>query len=224
MKSTLTLRTAATRLFGWWLVLVVSAAHAGEDSIKVGILHSLSGTMAISESVLKDTVLMLIEDQNKKGGVLGRKLEPVIVDPASEWNVFAEKARELLTKEKVAVVFGCWTSASRKSVLPIFEQLNSLLGSPDFRVLSGGHGGLIRRDSKSFAAEIPKAGDSAQKLQWLDADGENPFPGSVANVVDWLKHFDPKDGKMFEYADYPDVCPSHGLRLLQPSVAMNVHP
>ena len=105
-----------------------------------------------------------------------------------------------------------------------FEQLNSLLGSPDFRVLSGGHGGLIRRDSKSFAAEIPKAGDSAQKLQWLDADGENPFPGSVANVVDWLKHFDPKDGKMFEYADYPDVCPSHGLRLLQPSVAMNVHP
>ena len=130
MKSTLTLRTAATRLFGWWLVLVVSAAHAGEDTIKVGILHSLSGTMAISESVLKDTVLMLIEDQNKKGGVLGRKLEPVIVDPASEWNVFAEKARELLTKEKVAVVFGCWTSASRKSVLPIFEQLNSLLFYP----------------------------------------------------------------------------------------------
>jgi len=105
-----------------------------------------------------------------------------------------------------------------------FEQLKSLLGSPDFRVLSGSRGGLIRRDSKSFAAEIPKAGDSAQKLQWLDADGENPFPGSVANVVDWLKHFDPKDGKMFEYADYPDVCPSHGLRLLQPSVAMNVHP
>ena len=130
MKSTLTLRAATTRLFGWWLVLVVSAAHAGEDTIKVGILHSLSGTMAISESVLKDTVLMLIEDQNKKGGVLGRKLEPVIVDPASDWDVFAEKARELLTKEKVAVVFGCWTSASRKSVLPIFEQLNSLLFYP----------------------------------------------------------------------------------------------
>jgi len=130
MKSTLTLRAATTRLFGWWLVLVVSAAHAGEDTIKVGILHSLSGTMAISESVLKDTVLMLIADQNKKGGLLGRKLEPIIVDPASDWDVFAEKARELLTKEKVAVVFGCWTSASRKSVLPIFEQLNSLLFYP----------------------------------------------------------------------------------------------
>ena len=118
------------RLFGLWLVLVVSAACAGEDTIKIGILHSLSGTTAISASVLKDTVLMLIEDQNKKGGLLGRKLEPVIVDPAHDWDVFAEKARELLTKEKVAVVFGCWTSASRKSVLPIFEQLNGLLFYP----------------------------------------------------------------------------------------------
>jgi hypothetical protein len=109
-----------------------------------------------------------------------------------------------------------------------FEQLKSLLGSPDFRVLSGSHGGLIRRDAKSFAAEIPKSRwrreDGTQKLQWLDGDGENPFPGSIANVVDWLKHFEPKDGKMFEYADYPDVCPSGGLRLLQPSVAANVHP
>jgi urea transport system substrate-binding protein len=118
------------RLFGLWLVLVVSAARAGENTIKIGILHSLSGTTAISASVLKDTVLMLIEDQNKKGGLLGRKLEPVIVDPAHDWDAFAEKARELLTKEKVAVVFGCWTSASRKSVLPIFEQLNGLLFYP----------------------------------------------------------------------------------------------
>jgi len=118
------------RLFGLWLVLVVSAAQAGEDTIKIGILHSLSGTMAISESVLKDTVLMLVADQNKKGGLLGRKLEPVIVDPASDWDVFAKEARELLSKQKVAVVFGCWTSASRKSVLPIFEQLNGLLFYP----------------------------------------------------------------------------------------------
>jgi urea transport system substrate-binding protein len=118
------------RLFGLWLVLVGSAAHAGEDTIKIGILHSLSGTMAISEAVLKDTVLMLIADQNKKGGLLGRKLEPVIVDPASDWDLFAKKARELLSKEKVAVVFGCWTSASRKAVLPIFEQLNGLLFYP----------------------------------------------------------------------------------------------
>ncbi|MBV9529685.1 MAG: transporter substrate-binding protein, partial [Bradyrhizobium sp.] len=112
------------------MLVVVPAVRASEDSIKVGILHSLSGTMAISESVLKDTVLMLIEDQNRKGGLLGRKLEPIIVDPASNWDVFAEKARDLLAKEKVAVVFGCWTSASRKSVLPIFEQLNGLLFYP----------------------------------------------------------------------------------------------
>ena len=98
------------------LVLFLPVAHAAEDTIKIGILHSLSGTMAISESVLKDTVLMMIADQNKKGGLLGKKLEPVVVDPASDWDVFADKARELLAKEKVAVVFGCWTSASRKSV------------------------------------------------------------------------------------------------------------
>jgi len=108
-------------------LLVIPAARAGDETIKIGILHSLSGTMAISEEVLKDTVLMLIEDQNRKGGLLGRKLDPIVVDPASDWNMFAEKARDLLTKEKVAVVFGCWTSGSRKSVLPIFEQLNGLL-------------------------------------------------------------------------------------------------
>src|ERR1700741_2096804 len=113
-----------------FLLVGIPVACAGEETIKIGILHSLSGTMAISEAVLKDTVLMLIEDQNKKGGLLGRKLEPTIVDPASDWDMFAERARELLTKEKVAVVFGCWTSASRKAVLPIFEQLNGLLFYP----------------------------------------------------------------------------------------------
>ncbi|OKO67134.1 branched-chain amino acid ABC transporter substrate-binding protein, partial [Bradyrhizobium sp. NAS80.1] len=118
------------RLFVLQLALVLPAVRADQDAIKIGILHSLSGTMAISESVLKDTVLMLIADQNKKGGLLGRKLEPIVVDPASDRDVFAEKARELLTRDKVAVVFGCWTSASRKSVLPIFEQLNGLLFYP----------------------------------------------------------------------------------------------
>ena len=110
--------------------VLIPVVRAGEDSIKIGVLHSLSGTMAISEAVLKDTVLMLIEDQNRKGGLLGRKLEAVVVDPASDWDMFAERARELLTREKVAVVFGCWTSASRKSVLPIFEELNGLLFYP----------------------------------------------------------------------------------------------
>ncbi|MDX5441978.1 MAG: urea ABC transporter substrate-binding protein [Alteromonadaceae bacterium] len=105
-------------------------AMAAEDPIKVGILHSLSGTMAISETALKDTMLMLIEKQNAEGGVLGRKLEPVVVDPASNWPLFAERARELLEKEKVDVIFGNWTSVSRKSVLPVVEELNGLLFYP----------------------------------------------------------------------------------------------
>src|SRR5215471_7303866 len=131
MKSGSVSRGAALVLLVLQLFRVaIPAARADEQTIKIGILHSLSGTMAISEAVLKDTVLMLIEDQNRKGGLLGRKLEPVIVDPASDWDMFAEKARELLTKEKVAVVFGCWTSASRKAVLPVFEQMNGLLYYP----------------------------------------------------------------------------------------------
>ena len=98
-----------------------------EDTIKIGILHSLSGTMAISETILKDLMLMEVADVNAKGGLLGKQIEPVVVDPASNWPLFAEKARELLTKDKVAAVFGCWTSVSRKSVLPVFEELNGLL-------------------------------------------------------------------------------------------------
>jgi urea transport system substrate-binding protein len=111
-------------------MLMSVPAKAAEDTIKVGILHSLSGTMAISETTLKDTMLFLIDEQNKKGGVLGKKLEAVVVDPASDWPLFAEKARELIEKDKVAAVFGCWTSVSRKSVLPVFDELNSLLFYP----------------------------------------------------------------------------------------------
>ncbi len=109
---------------------ITFSSQAAEETIKVGVLHSLSGTMAISETTLKDTVLMLIDEQNKKGGVLGKKLEAVVVDPASNWPLFAEKARALLEKDKVAAVFGCWTSVSRKSVLPVFEELNGLLFYP----------------------------------------------------------------------------------------------
>jgi urea transport system substrate-binding protein len=111
------------------LTMGATLAHAA-DTIKVGVLHSLSGTMAISETTLKDTVLMLVDEQNKKGGLLGKKLEAVVVDPASNWPLFAEKARELLQKDKVDVVFGCWTSVSRKSVLPVFEELNGILFYP----------------------------------------------------------------------------------------------
>ena len=110
--------------------LMLSAAAYAQDTIKVGVLHSLSGTMAISETTLKDTVLMLIDEQNKKGGVNGKMLEAVVVDPASDWPLFAEKARELLTVSDVDVIFGCWTSVSRKSVLPVIEELNGLLFYP----------------------------------------------------------------------------------------------
>ncbi|QIL84054.1 urea ABC transporter substrate-binding protein [Diaphorobacter sp. HDW4A] len=122
-----TLTTLAASLA---LGLGLTANVHAQDTIKVGVLHSLSGTMAISETVLKDTVLMAIDDINAKGGVLGKKLEPVIVDPASNWPLFAEKAKQLITQDKVAVVFGCWTSVSRKSVLPVFEQNNGLLFYP----------------------------------------------------------------------------------------------
>ncbi|MFG1391558.1 urea ABC transporter substrate-binding protein [Xanthobacter agilis] len=126
--------TGLKRLAAVSALAALAAGAAGaaraEDTIKVGILHSLSGTMAISETTLKDAMLMLIEEQNKKGGVLGKKLEAVVVDPASNWPLFAEKARELITKDKVAAVFGCWTSVSRKSVLPVFKELNNILFYP----------------------------------------------------------------------------------------------
>ncbi len=108
----------------------LSSTVLAADTIKVGVLHSLSGTMAISETSLKDMALFTIDEINAKGGVLGKKLEPVVVDPASNWPLFAEKARQLLTRDKVAVTFGCWTSVSRKSVLPVYEELNGLLFYP----------------------------------------------------------------------------------------------
>ncbi len=120
---------AATALAGGAWLAGAPLAQA-QDTIKIGILHSLSGTMAISETTLKDTILFLIEEQNKKGGVLGKKLEAVVVDPASNWPLFAEKARELITQHKVAATFGCWTSVSRKSVLPVFKELNNILFYP----------------------------------------------------------------------------------------------
>ena len=125
-RSALALAASAATLISPAAILTAHAA----DTIKVGVLHSLSGTMAISETVLKDTVLMAIDEINAKGGLLGKKLEPVVVDPASNWPLFAEKAKQLISQDKVAVVFGCWTSVSRKSVLPVFEQTNSLLFYP----------------------------------------------------------------------------------------------
>ncbi|HEX3998959.1 MAG TPA: transporter substrate-binding protein, partial [Pirellulales bacterium] len=125
-----------TRLRSVWSVVAVAAmagmlavaGHAkADDTVKVGILHSLSGTMAISETSLRDVELMAIEEINDAGGVLGKKVVPVVVDPASNWDLFAEKAKELITVDKVVATFGCWTSVSRKSVLPVFEEYNQLL-------------------------------------------------------------------------------------------------
>src|SRR6202142_3702645 len=126
MKCNAMFATAGLLLSGF----AFSQLAAAQDTIKVGVLHSLWGTMAISETTLKDTILMMIDAQNKKGGLLGKKLEPVVVDPASNWPLFAEKAAQLLEKDKVAVVFGCWTSVSRKSVLPVFEKDDGLLFYP----------------------------------------------------------------------------------------------
>ena len=127
-RGTFALTIKSIILASLFFTIAVQAQAA--ETIKVGVLHSLSGTMAISETSLKDVALMTIEEINAKGGVLGKKLEAVVVDPASDWPLFAEKARELIQKQKVAVTFGCWTSVSRKSVLPVFEELNGLLFYP----------------------------------------------------------------------------------------------
>ncbi|HOY03475.1 MAG TPA: transporter substrate-binding protein, partial [Zoogloea sp.] len=121
---------AAAAVAAGALTFATQAQAQAKDTIKVGVLHSLSGTMAISETVLKDTVLMAIDDINAKGGLLGKKLEAVVVDPASNWPLFAEKTKQLLGQDKVSVIFGCWTSVSRKSVLPVVEEMNGLLFYP----------------------------------------------------------------------------------------------
>jgi hypothetical protein len=148
------------------------SALAQQKTVKVGILHSLSGTMAISETVLKDTVLMAIDEINAKGGVMGAKIEPVVVDPASNWPLFAEKARQLLTQDKVAVVFGCWTSVSRKSVLPVFEELNG-------RLLPGA---VRRRGDLQESCSIPprptSGGDPGSRAP-MSKDGAAPSAGTA---------------------------------------------
>lgn len=129
-KVAISRRAVLSGIAGTAMMMSAALPAFAQGTIKVGILHSLSGTMAISETTLKDVMLMLIAEQNKKGGLLGKKLEPVVVDPASNWPLFAEKARELITQQKVSAVFGCWTSVSRKSVLPVFKELNSILFYP----------------------------------------------------------------------------------------------
>jgi urea transport system substrate-binding protein len=159
------------------------------DTIKVGILHSLSGTMAISETTLKDVVLMLIEEQNKKGGVLGKKLEPVVVDPASNWPLFAEKARELISQDKVSVVFGCWTSVSRKSVLPVFKELNSILFYPvqyegEESERNVFYTGAAPNQQAIPAVEYLMSKDGGEVKRWVLAGTDYVYPRTTNKILE----------------------------------------
>jgi len=169
--------------------LVWSAGASAQDTIKVGVLHSLSGTMAISETTLKDTILMMVDDQNKKGGLLGKKLEAVVVDPASNWPLFAEKARELISKEKVAVVFGCWTSVSRKSVLPVFEELNGLLFYPvqyegEESSRNVFYTGAAPNQQAIPAVEYLMSKDGGEVKRWVLAGTDYVYPRTTNKILE----------------------------------------
>jgi len=170
-------------------VLGLASVANAQGTIKVGVLHSLSGTMAISETTLKDTVLMMIEDQNKKGGLLGKKLEAVVVDPASNWPLFAEKARELIQKEKVSVVFGCWTSVSRKSVLPVFEELNGLLFYPvqyegEESSKNVFYTGAAPNQQAIPAVEYLMSKDGGEVKRWVLAGTDYVYPRTTNKILE----------------------------------------
>jgi urea transport system substrate-binding protein len=195
----------------FWL----SGLAAAADTIKVGVLHSLSGTMAISETTLKDTMLMLIDEQNKKGGLLGKKLEAVVVDPASNWPLFAEKARELLQKDKVAVVFGCWTSVSRKSVLPVFEELNGLLFYPVQYEGEESSKNVFYTGAAPNQQAIPAVDYLMNELgvkRWVLAGTDYVYPRTTNKILEaYLKHEGVKDEDIminytpFGYSDWQSI-------------------
>lgn len=174
-------------------------AQAAEDTIKVGVLHSLSGTMAISESTLKDTVLMLVDDLNKSGGLLGKKVEAFVVDPASNWPLFAEKARELIEVEKVDVVFGGWTSVSRKSVLPVFEELNNLLFYPvqyegEESSRNVFYTGAAPNQQAIPAVEYLMSEDGGNVKRWILAGTDYVYPRTTNKILEaFLKSKGVKD-------------------------------
>jgi urea transport system substrate-binding protein len=178
---------AGTALAG--ALLVGHPLALAQDTIKVGILHSLSGTMAISETTLKDVMLMLIEEQNKKGGLLGKKLEPVVVDPASNWPLFAEKARELISQHKVAAVFGCWTSVSRKSVLPVFKELNNVLFYPvqyeaeesEYNVF---YTGAAPNQQAIPAVDYLMSTDGGEVQRWVLAGTDYVYPRTTNKILE----------------------------------------
>jgi len=170
-------------------VMTLAAPAMAQAPIKVGVLHSLSGTMAISETTLKDTVLMMVDDINKKGGLLGRKVEAVVVDPASNWPLFAEKARELISKEKVDVVFGCWTSVSRKSVLPVFEELNGLLFYPvqyegEESSRNVFYTGAAPNQQAIPAVEYLMSKDGGEAKRWVLAGTDYVYPRTTNKILE----------------------------------------
>lgn len=196
--------------------LTATAAQA-QETIKVGVLHSLSGTMAISETTLKDTILFLIDEQNKKGGILGKKLEPVVVDPASNWPLFAEKARELISKDKVSVVFGCWTSVSRKSVLPVFKELNSILFYPvqyegEESERNVFYTGAAPNQQAIPAVDYLMSKDGGEVKRWVLAGTDYVYPRTTNKILEaYLKSKGVADGDIminytpFGHADWQSI-------------------
>ncbi|MTH62919.1 urea ABC transporter substrate-binding protein [Paracoccus shanxieyensis] len=166
---------------------LAGAAVAQDDTIKIGVLHSLSGTMAISETTLKDTVLMMVDQQNAKGGLLGKKIEAVVVDPASDWPLFAEKARELISVNGVDAIFGCWTSVSRKSVLPVIEELNGLLFYPVQYEGEESSKNVIYTGAAPNQQAIPAVDYMMEELgveKWALLGTDYVYPRTTNNILD----------------------------------------
>jgi urea transport system substrate-binding protein len=203
-------RRAFGALAGAALALpLATSAFAADDTIKVGVLHSLSGTMAISETTLKDTVLFLIDEQNKKGGVLGKKLEAVVVDPASNWPLFAEKARELISQDKVAVVFGCWTSVSRKSVLPVFKELDSILFYPvqyegEESERNVFYTGAAPNQQAIPAVDYLMSKDGGEVKRWVLAGTDYVYPRTTNKILEayLIQKGVPKEDIMINYTPF----------------------
>ena len=186
---------------------VSPALAQSSGPVKIGILHSLSGTMAISETTLKDVMLMLIDEQNKQGGVMGRKLEPVVVDPASNWPLFAEKARQLISIDKVAAVFGCWTSVSRKSVLPVFEELDNLLFYPVQYEGEESSKNIIYTGAAPNQQAIPAVNylmDEEKVERWVLAGTDYVYPRTTNKILEaYLKSKGVKQGDiMINYTPF----------------------
>ena len=191
----------ATLMLTGAITLATGAMAQDGDPIRIGVLHSLSGTMAISETTLKDTVLMMVEQQNAKGGLLGRPIEAVVVDPASDWPLFAEKARELLTVSEVDAIFGCWTSVSRKSVLPVIEELNGLLFYPVQYEGEESSKNVIYTGAAPNQQAIPAVDYMMDELgveKWALLGTDYVYPRTTNNILDaYLKDKGVAEGDIF---------------------------